>query len=317
VTPASDAPRRRTEDRSDEGRAVFVRRHDDAADFLARAEPWLLEREAEHNLLLGIARSVAEGNHPFGEPIYLATVEAGDRVVGCAFRTPPHKLGLTRLPSEAIPALVESVRRVYDELPAVFGEADIARAFADVWSERTGAANRPGMRQRLHVLEEVVPPSRPAPGEMRVVTEAAAAPVQRWLADFERDTGVPVGDRDAVVARLVRHGRLVVWVDGGEPRAMAAVSGLGPTTARVGYVFTPERLRGRGYATSLVAALSQRMLDTGLERLVLYTDLANPTSNAIYGRVGYRALLDVQDVDFVPAGPVPAGPVGAGVGGEG
>lgn len=280
--------------------AYAVVRHATAADFLARAEPWLLAREAEHNLLLGIARSVAEGDHPFEEPIYLATVEAGRRVVGCAFRTPPHKLGLTRLPPETIPALVESVHGTYDELPAVFGQAGIARAFAGAWSERTGAGHRPGMKQRLHVLEEVTPPPRPAAGEMSVVTEADTAPVRRWLADFERDAGVPVGDRDAVVARLVRHGRLAVWVDGGEPRAMAAVSGLGPTTARVGYVYTPERFRGRGYATSLVAALSRRMLDTGIRRLVLYTDLANPTSNAIYRRVGYRALLDIQDVDFVP-----------------
>jgi len=312
VTPGARRSLGEAAGRGDAAVGYAVMRYEHAADFLERAGPWLLAREAEHNLLLGIARSVAAGDHPFEEPIYLATVESEGRVVGCAFRTPPHKLGLTRLPEEAISAVVESVHRVYDQLPAVFGEAGVARAFADAWSDRTGAPTRTGMRQRLHVLDEVTPPSRPAAGEMRVVTEADDAPVRRWLADFERDAAVPVGDRDAVVDGLVRHGRLAVWIDAGEPRAMAAVSGLGPRTARLGYVFTPERFRGRGYATSLVAALSQRMLDTGVERLVLYTDLGNPTSNVIYRRVGYRTLLDVQDVDFVPETPDGAEAAGPG-----
>ena len=53
--------------------------------------------------------------------------------------------------------------------------------------------------------------------------------------------------------------------------------------------YTPPRLRGRGYATACVAALTQRILDQG-DRAILYTNLANPTSNLIYRRIGYRAV---------------------------
>ncbi len=81
---------------------------------------------------------------------------------------------------------------------------------------------------------------------------------------------------------------------------MAVAQGVTPNGCRVGYVYTPLELRGRGYATALVAELSQRMLDSGMSFCVLYTDLGNPTSNAIYQRIGYEAVCDVRDVNIVP-----------------
>ena len=69
-------------------------------------------------------------------------------------------------------------------------------------------------------------------------------------------------------------------------------------------MYTPRERRGRGYASALVAALSRKQLDEGARFCVLYTDLTNPTSNAIYPRVGYRPLVDLVDVEFVqPAEP--------------
>jgi predicted GNAT family acetyltransferase len=41
-----------------------------------------------------------------------------------------------------------------------------------------------------------------------------------------------------------------------------------------------------------VAALSDLLLRRGFEFCVLYTDLSNPTSNAIYTRIGYRPVRD-------------------------
>ena len=59
---------------------------------------------------------------------------------------------------------------------------------------------------------------------------------------------------------------------------------------RVGYFYTPPKLRGRGSASRIVAFLSQEMLDAGCAFCVLYTDLSNPTSNAMYQRVGYTLM---------------------------
>ena len=87
-------------------------RHSNVREFLDRAEVWLLRREVEHNVLLGIAHQLLRGDHMFEEPIYFATVETDGAVDGCAFRTPPFKLGLTRLPLSVVPSLVRDVNEV-------------------------------------------------------------------------------------------------------------------------------------------------------------------------------------------------------------
>ena len=80
---------------------------------------------------------------------------------------------------------------------------------------------------------------------------------------------------------------------------MAAAMGETPNGTRIGCVYTPPALRGRGYASALVAELSQRLLDAGRRYCFLYTDLANPTPNVMYHRIGYRPVCDVVDVNFL------------------
>ena len=98
-----------------------IQRHHNARSFLDDAEDWLYQSEAEHTLILGIARKLAQSTDAFEPPVYLATVKEDERIVGCAFRTPPYKFGMTRLPAAAIPPLVEDVAKVYESLPAAMG----------------------------------------------------------------------------------------------------------------------------------------------------------------------------------------------------
>jgi predicted GNAT family acetyltransferase len=83
---------------------------------------------------------------------------------------------------------------------------------------------------------------------------------------------------------------------------MAGWAGPTPRGVRINFVYTPPAHRGRGYATSCVAALTRHLLDPGKEFCFLFTDLANPTSNKIYRRLGYRHVCDFRDVRFEPAG---------------
>ena len=192
-----------------------IRRHQSADAFLERAEAWLLEAEAEHNLLFGLTAQLRAGDHEYEPPIYLATIESQGRVEGCAFRTPPFKLGLTRLPSEALPALVDDVAGVYESLPAVFGPPPVAERFATLWSERSGTPASAGMRLRIFALEHVIPPARAVPGELRVAELPDLPLLRHWAEAFERDAGVFSSNTDALIERLVsrRVGRCTVFWD--------------------------------------------------------------------------------------------------------
>jgi len=274
-----------------------IHRHPDAEAFLHRAEDWLLQAEAEHNLLLGLARELTVSTEPYEPPIYLATVETGGDVVGCAFRTPPYKLGLTRMPEAAVPVLAEDLLDVYEWLPAALGPEPETKAFAALWSQARGLRAHAGMRQRIYQLDTVTPPSRRPPGRMYRAEAKDTDLVAGWLDAFRDDTGLPGPDARTQAEGLIAQQCLFIWDDDG-PVSMAGWTARTRHGARVGYVYTPPERRGRGYASALTAALSQRLLNEGLTFCFLYTNLANPTSNSIYQKIGYYPVCDVMDYDF-------------------
>jgi hypothetical protein len=277
--------------------ALHIRRHPTAAAFLQRAEPWLLQSEAEHNLILGLARSLTHSTDRYEMPIYLATVEQDDSVVGCAWRTPPYKVGLTRLPEGAAALLATDVAQVYETLPAVLGPKPAVAHFAEAWSRAKGVQAEPGMLQRIYELTEVIWPEPTPPGAMRTATPEDEALLTDWIAAFSAESGI-LNESPRYFARtLIAQEACMLWIDE-QPVTMAAWRGRTPKGARVGYVYTPPEHRRRGYATACTAALSQHLLDSGCAFCVLYTDLANPTSNRIYQRIGYRPVCDVMDYDF-------------------
>jgi hypothetical protein len=278
-------------------------RHDGAADFLARAHDWLLRQEDRHNLILSLAyararREAAQGTEPHGA--YFGTVEQGGDVVGCAVRTPPYKVLVTELPEGAAPAVAASLAGAFDSIPALLGPAPAAEAVAAAWVTERGGGWRPGLEQRIYRLDAVTPPTG-VTGALRPTTREDLELAVAWGEGFARDAGQQFGTRRGTVEAWIEHGGLFLWEDD-EPRSIAVAQGRTPNGIRVGYVYTPPESRGRGYASACVAALSQTVLDRGVSFCVLYTDLSNPTSNAIYQRIGYRPIADVRDVDVVAEG---------------
>ena len=278
--------------------SLSVEPFDSAADFLAQAQPWLLRSEAEHSLVLSLAARIAASDGTPGDAPapYLATVRLGAEVAGVVMRTPPHKLLLSRMPLEAAPLVAASAER-FGPLPAVMGPRDVAQAFGRAWARRRAVAPRLGMQQRIFELTTLVPPGRAVPGRARPAEAGDLGLVAGWLDAFHRELGIAAEDARAWAEQHVARGDVLLWHDGA-PVAMAAAMARTPSGARVGAVYTPSALRGRGYATAVVAGLTQRLLDGGRRFCSLYTDLANPTSNAIYQRLGYVPVADVADVEF-------------------
>jgi ribosomal protein S18 acetylase RimI-like enzyme len=273
--------------------------HVSARHFLETAEGWLLRNEAEHNLLLGLAHARAQDVPPDEPPAFFATIQEGDRVRGCLFRTPPYKLGLTRMPEVALPLAVQGVATVYDTLPGVIGPPETIRAFADVWAGRMEVEVIPGMEMGIHALEEVTPPAHPAPGRMRLAAEDDEPLLAEWGRRFVEDTGVALPDPEGRTRALLQERALHTWDDGGRVVSMAAALAPTPRGIRIGYVYTPPEHRRRGYASTLVARLSQLLLDGGRSFCFLYTDLSNPTSNRIYHEIGYRRVAEAGELNFV------------------
>ena len=277
--------------------AMSVLPHPSAAAFLARAESWLVEREAENSLLLGIATGLAARGGPLDSSVLLATVEQNGHVVGCAFRTPPHKVGLTRMPIEAVPHVVETVAQHYDRIPAVHGFEDVARRFAQLWAERRGIAWRTGMHQRIYQLDAVTWPQAMPAGRLRPAMSADVPTIRSWVCAFADEVHLLMADAGTVAAEYVERGVVFLW-DDQWARAMAVLPAVTPNGVRIGYVYTPSEWRGRGYASACVAHLSAAVLDSGSRHCFLFTDVANPASNSMYQHMGYHPVCDVVDFEF-------------------
>ncbi len=279
-----------------------IRAFEDAGAFLEAAGPLLLADEPRHNLQLGIAGTLVAAPDRYQEKRFWAVFDGGEPVAA-ALQTPPFNLVLVRPRDDA--ALSALVAGIEDELPGVVGAHPEVDEFTERWSRAHAIQPRVLRDQGVYALERVRPVHE-APGAARAATAGDTALLVDWMLAFGEEV-LEEDDPGRVEARASVEHRLdsddsgfLLWEDDGEVVSMTGWGGPTPNGIRIGPVYTPPEQRGRGYATALVAELSQRLLDTGRRFCFLYTDLANPTSNAIYERIGYVKVCESAMVAFVP-----------------
>jgi predicted GNAT family acetyltransferase len=275
-----------------------IRRYNDGKSLLERAQSWLLEAEAENSLMLGIAKALGDGPPGPDRQPYFATVDEGDEVIACALRTPPAKAILTRGTESAMKALADDLFAAFGSLPAVLGPLPEVNTFAVRWDERCGTRSRAGRGQRVFECRTVQPCESIGPGALRQAKESDLDLIVRWIIEFRKE--VELGDcsnPEKRVREMILGGNLYLWQHR-RPVSLAASSRRSVSGIMVNHVYTPQELRCKGYATSCVSALTQRLLDEGCAFCSLFTDISNPTSNSIYQKIGYRPVCDMMDVLF-------------------
>lgn len=269
----------------------------DVEEFAGRSER-LLAGRLECNVLATILMSLRAGAHRHPPPFFgLGTADDGE-VVFAAMRTPPWPLLVSPLESGDAGAVVKQWLDVDPEVSSVSGVPGTARAIASAWERQTGGSSRCRLSEAMHVLEEVQDPPRPAAGTLRLAAPEDRDLLVSWMEDFLGEANlIGAAQAGALVDARLRDQGLLLWDD----EKPVSMTGLNPPVAgvvRVGPVYTPPPLRRRGYAGSAVAAVSRRALAGGARRCMLFTDLANPTSNKIYAEVGYRRCGDWEEIEL-------------------
>jgi GNAT superfamily N-acetyltransferase len=206
--------------------------------------------------------------------------------------TPSWPALLSAVSDEAATALATQLAAAGRRLSGVNAEEHTAERFATVWRERTGADPHVHRRVRLFRLGELVWPEPKPDGEPRIADDKDRDLLISWFDAFTREVADPVSDQAAAVSERLSYGGLTLWQADGMPTSVAGVTRTVAGMVRVGPVYTPPELRGRGYAGAVTATVSRAALDAGTAEVLLYTDLANPTSNALYQRIGYRPVED-------------------------
>jgi predicted GNAT family acetyltransferase len=264
---------------------------EDIGGFLTHAGDFLRSRPALHTsqlTRLEELRTHEEKGTLFGR------LERDGEVRAICYLRPSQRLILTPVtPEEADALAAELAGHV---LSGVTAQDDSATAFAEAWQRHADVVPVSGVRVRLHRLGTLTPPE-PMP-EGRAVAARDRAEVVRWCSEFATAVGqAPFADERAWAASNFAGKQFTFW----ETDAPVAMAGSTPVLAgmvRVDPVYTPACSRGRGYAGAVTVAVSQAALAAGATDVVLYTDPANVTSNALYRRIGYVPIATFLGYDF-------------------
>ena len=282
----------------------------DVTEYEAAAGALLRSDAARHTIGATVLDQALRRGEPLDPPELYAwwRDEQGGQngVTGCASITPPWPVLLESVPEEALRPLVDGLRAGDHDVTGVNGPNEVAATFATLWQAASGDRVLLHTASRLFALKTLREPQHPAAGFPRLATEADIVLCIDWYVRFGEEThGIMPRVEENVRSRLELDG-LWLWCDsGGEPVSLVGHSNPVDRVARVGPVYTPADRRGNGYAESLTHAVSKALVADG-RRLVLFTDQANPTSNGIYTRLGYRPVMDRLMLTFEPSHAEPA-----------
>lgn len=271
----------------------------DGRAFLESAEPFLAAHPVECNVLASTADRDVRLKALTDRPSWFAAISDEDGVVGAAMRThpdPPHAGFTPYLPIDARAPLLAALAERGERVPAWSGDLDTAKTLCE-----GVAVGRPvvvNVHTRLFEATRLKLPHQPA-GALRVAQRADEDVVIEACLGFHHDSELQGGrlpdphwspQGDALRARL-EAGAFWLWEVNGEPVHLTGIQPPVFGVQRIAPVYTPAHHRGRGYASWVVANLTKQSLGGGY-RPCLSTDQANPVSNAIYERIGYRCVRD-------------------------
>lgn len=248
---------------------TMVRRARDAAQVLAAAADVLVAAEGEHTALYAHLGRLHSQPDP---EAYLAIVERNGEVIGCAGGTPETRVAVSHLDLDAAAIVAADLAAEAPHLKALLAPIAIADAIAQDIGGRTSRVPSVAMAQR-HFQADAVTPPRGVGGALRRAGEGDRPTLERWIGAFIVEA---LHDDPARAPASVERwltpgddGHLVLWEDAGQPVSLAGFMGPTPTGITVLSVYTPPELRGRGYASACVAALTQHLLDSGRQRVFL------------------------------------------------
>ncbi|MBX3020141.1 MAG: GNAT family N-acetyltransferase [Bdellovibrionales bacterium] len=275
-------------------------RDESIQEFINKAGPLLYKDEPTNSLMLGLCEGMLT-NPPKNSPLLVRVVKDNE-TVSAAIQTPPMNLVITYTDQVALAELVKVLKNSNADFPGVVGPAKESELFANEWSKLIGKKTKLGMGQKIYRLDEVRFPSC-VEGSFRPASADEAEIVFDWIIAFAKES-LPASDQRGeehwrmFAQNAVQKQTAHFWIYENQPVSIAFVSRPTRHGVSLNGVYTPAEFRKNGFASAVVAHLSQKMLDAGKEFCVLYTDLSNPTSNKIYQEIGYREVSDSKHFLF-------------------
>jgi predicted GNAT family acetyltransferase len=267
----------------------------DAHSFLKISQKALEENEVNGNLILGISNALTKNENAYGTdaPFYSIAYNNGVSIIG--LMTPPKNLLLYEHNNTDNNVMELFINELYSKnkyIPGVTGEINVAKSFMEKWTKISGCNCKINMNLRIFKLTMVEKYNRPS-GIFRSAEKRDIEKIIEFITEFYVSINeiVDIGFVKEIAENGIKNNDIFVW-ENSEIVSMAKKQRPTKHGMAVSHVYTPIEYRRKGYATAVVAELSQNILDSGKTFCTLYTDLSNPTSNSIYRKIGYYPISD-------------------------
>ena len=258
----------------------------------------LLENEVQNNLPISfIGNKTADKS----DWLLVSIKDAHGSIVLAAACTPPFNIVMYETGNKpnyaAVKLLCEELKSSGIVLPGVLAEQSLAQRFSEVYTDGKGFHKNLSMNiMRLDKVNEILK----MPGHCRLLREDDLHFVPYWERAFSEECHVEVYDIPTNIERVksrIEKEIHFIWEDG-HPVSQAVHGRSTQNGAVVNGVYTPPNYRSRGYASSVVAVLSQTLLDRGRKFCCLFADADNPISCGIYRKIGYYDLCVFDEIRF-------------------
>ncbi len=253
-------------------------------EFLGKYKSYLEEDEIRNNLILGVAEKAEKD---IG--LFVSSSIGNDFLLGViTFRK--LILASNTLNEDVYLDLVKHMESV--TYPGIIGEKEVCLAYAKAYQTVTNTSLIHEMNQRIYYCDQVVSKSD-IEGIVRLTSMDDFPVLRYWINTFYSDVegNEPMDETDKELIEVVKNKRLYVLELNGEVVAMTGKTRPLSNSETICLVYTPKHLRKKGYASKLVEEVTKLIL-TEKEMVTLYTDLANPTSNSIYMKIGFKPYCD-------------------------
>ncbi|MCH4568802.1 GNAT family N-acetyltransferase [Bacillus sp. ES1-5] len=263
--------------------------YEEILTFKEEVTPFLEKNEQENNLILGVLQMVQQ-------PIFMGVAKQREEITVVFLQTEEKKqiiVATSEIAEEDIVELAKKFTKVYSNVPGLIGNKKIVQKLAEEIAVLENKKTNVAMEQGVYALQQVKKKWN-EDGAFREIGSDELPLIEQWIYQFCEDVRLPTTKEEAkqTAHTLITNRRLFGLDVDGQLVSVAAKTRPTTNNITVNFVYTPKEGRKKGYASSCVAALSQRMLDEGYKTTTLYTDLANPTSNKIYQEIGYEQIAE-------------------------
>src|SRR5688572_20075895 len=258
---------------------------------------FLERREIENNLLIGLPNGFADKTAAQPNCHFLTCFRDGVITTSSVKTWAKAIIAGAGHRTEELQLIADYYRANDNNMQGAIGETSIAEEFAKIYHSGD-VIRRVMITHELTSIKTLTHSS----GSFEEATMDDIELLTDWYGAFNDDVhSRPRLTREETKKNLtirVEGGNVFLWRDGGELVSIAATVRKTTNAAILGIVYTPPELRGKGYASTLVGRLTENLLSNGFTKCGLFTEADNPTSNAIYRKIGYEPIGGYSDIMF-------------------